>query len=239
MTKYILFYLFFINFLAAQNQGKAIYNIRYDINIDSLFKDTKGEKKSKFKKTFLKTINITEKQKFSLVFKNNLSHFTIIERMDLDGDEIESEFVKKLYPDHYFDYPKNNLFVVEKGFNKNGYLVNIENNFKISNVTLKDNTFNRNINGYNCSLALVDFGDNEITKIWYSSTINNPFGPLIYNGFPGLVFKVEMPNGIDINLEKIEFKKQNDISIPDNLEEITEERFNEIVEQSLGRYNNN
>ncbi|GGE14609.1 hypothetical protein GCM10010831_14960 [Psychroflexus salis] len=161
----------------------------------------------------------------------------MVERMDSDHDEIESKFVKKLYPDHYFYFKENNLFKVQKGFNKNGYLVDINKIIDVSKLDFKDGAFNKKINGFDCSLALYE--DKEITKIWFTTNINKPFGPLTYVGLPGLVVKVETPNGIIINLEKITFKKQKDITIPDDLEKITEEKFNEIVKQALGRYNNN
>lgn len=238
MTKYVPLLLFFINFAIAQNQGKAIYKIKYNVNLDTVFNDTDGLKKEKFKKTFYKSIENTEKQEFSLVFKDNESHFSIVDKMDSDSEVNESKFIKKLYPDHYFFYQNDKMFTVHNGFNKNGYLVDI-NKINLLKLNFKDETYNKIIKGLDCSLALYKSDKNTITKIWYTPNINKPFGPLTYVGLPGLVVKVETPNGIIIQLEKIKFINQKKISIPDDLEKITEDRFNEIVKQALGRFNNN
>lgn len=44
--------------------------------------------------------------------------------------------------------------------------------------------------GYECKLAIRITENNDTLLVWYTPKINEPFGPLGYNGFPGLVMEV-------------------------------------------------
>ena len=76
-------------------------------------------------------------------------------------------------------------------------------------------------------------------KVWYSKEINVPYGPSIYNGLPGLVVQVKEPSGTLFELKSLNFSKQNDIIVNETLVKITEEEFNKIVKESLGKFKPN
>lgn len=243
--KKVLLNVILIFFIASnvfsQNQGQAVYIIKPPNNLDSIFSKLDKEKKAIMINSYQKINNFIEQQTFKLKFKNGISHFKIEDKLESDLNIANLKFVKNIYPENYYYHRNKTNFYIKLNFNKSGYLVKVDDSaFK---VTLHSDKYNKVINGYSCSLAtlksITNHDSEYVYNIWYAKEYNLPFGPSIYNGLPGLVVQVKEPSGNIIELQDLKFSDQSEITINNQLIEIAEKEFNNIIKKSLNKFKPN
>lgn len=179
-----------------------------------------------------------EKLEYTLKFNNNSSVFFETSKMNLDKDEISmvSKLSKNLGGGNgvYYVNRKTNKTFHEREFESDLYLVEQD---KISNWTLTQEK--KKIGNYNCYKAtkndsFVGSSGNIITvKIiaWYTLEIPYSFGPIKYNGLPGLILELENDKAI-FYVSKIELRKKESkekVLQPKNGIKITQSKHDSII----------
>ncbi len=74
-------------------------------------------------------------------------------------------------------------------------------------------------------------------EVWYTPEINIPFGPLGYNGLPGLIVELSMFN-FKYYVSKIELNSETEITIkkPSQGKKLTKEQFEEIGVNAMSNF---
>jgi len=242
--KYILvivILLLSINKIRSQNlKGIVTY---------STFKiENNDQKKKKRSNNFVlfdsKIKEEVKKLKLSLVFSEDKSSFSCIEPMHINEAEKRIHFIarilQKVYPKFYTDKIHSieekdlggEVFLVKRNINIDGW--------KLINKKKK-------IGNYICYQATRDYSftdRNNMAKInkqtvWYTLEIPLPYGPKNFVGFPGLVLRAQEGNLV-YEARKIILNPKEEIIInkPAKGEEISEEKYDEILEKAAITINN-
>ncbi len=101
----------------------------------------------------------------------------------------------------------------------------------------------KKIGKYLCFKAIDIESTNTKMKpvVWFTPELPVPFGPLDFNGLPGLVIRVEMAGGRTLSASKIELNPKGKIIIkkPTEGEKISEKKFREhmnmLIESRMGK----
>ena len=175
---------------------------------------------------------------FKLSINDNESLYSVSQDMKINSERSEHEEPGKKttsvnqYSIGFSNYYKNfeNGKMIEQRFlRENTYLIerSIE-NFKWS---IKSDVYD--ISGYKCKLAETTHNSNLI-RAWFTEDIAVSDGPLIYNGLPGLILKIETPDR-EIYATKIEFLEDVKIEKPIEGEVKTKEEMDKMLEELKNR----
>lgn len=234
-TKKILFIIIIFFSIAVNSQetySKIIYKKKSSIDLEK----TKSKNTDAIKLLY----NVFEKMnelEYILLFKNKKSIFKEI--LKLNKDEEENSLSTKLSKSMgnsegiYFTNQKNNKIYHQIEFENELFLVEskINSDWKLTQETKK-------IGKYLCYKAIkkdyyIGSSGNKIKKqiiAWYTTEIPFGYGPLKYNGLPGLI--LELTNNKTIFYAKeihLNIKKNIDIRKPKRGLEITHKRYDSIV----------
>lgn len=198
---------------------------------------------NQYVKQALKQLN---DQEYKLSFNANIALYKKEETMSVEViNPVVEAFTRSFSGfrgEVYYDRIKNRI-IHKKEYLGQIFLINKKRiHWQLTKDTLK-------IDGYLCYKAKAirtiqnSEGLHELDVIaWYTTDIPLPYGPDGYAGLPGLILQLE-DNGTLTYVQKIKFlkNKTNMISLLENGEKITEEKFNAIVKKTFEnrKYNKN
>lgn len=233
--KYIFFLFFLILSLSVKSQEKVsiiVYKKKSAKLIDAKKENTAAVV---FVKKMAKEMENVE---YTLKFNNNSSVFFETSKMNLDKDEnsLEVKFSKSLGGGEgiYYVNRKFNKTFHEREFESELYLVEQD---KISNWTLTQEK--KKIGNYICYKAtkndtFVGSSGNIISikiSAWYTPEIPFSYGPIKYNGLPGLILELENDKAI-FYASKIELHKKDSkekVLQPKKGIKITQSKYDSII----------
>lgn len=237
MEKKVILIIYLLSLLHSysQNSGTCSYTItpieeQFEIKKD----DTDLTKKTK--KMLSKAFEIVENFNLFLKFNTNESISYIDEGMV--NESIKSNY---LYP-VALAMAGNGIFytnISEK--NKLNQLDIMGESFLISddfnsNWDITNET--KTIGKYKCIKAISTCEScNKADEVWFTNQIPIKFGPLGYNGLPGLVIQVKTKSAI-IELEKINFSKKEIIDRPKKGKKITRKEYISLTKKVRNSYKN-
>ncbi|QNK76666.1 GLPGLI family protein [Winogradskyella sp. PAMC22761] len=187
-------------------------------------------------------------ENFKKILKSSLSKSNLINYILLVNETKGLSIFKK---DEYNDpsISKMDLLTINQILNINGIYIKSENklihDYNILDINLKVeiekqvswNLVNekKKIGNYICLKAIgeIEYGANkgEIVEAWYAPTIPLPFGPIVYDGLPGLIFEIKVKN-YSLYAKKIEFtEKDIKIEVPNQDQLITEKQADELIDE--------
>lgn len=210
--KKIFILLFLILSLSVKSQ-ENISIIVYKKKSNTLIDDKKGNTNAVvFVKKMAKEM---EKLEYTLTFNNNSSVFFETSKLNIEneGNSMVSKLSKNLGGGNgvYYVDKKSNKTFHEREFESDLYLVEQD---KISNWTIAQEK--KKIGNFNCYKAtkndtFVGSSGNIITvkiSAWYTPEIPFSYGPIKYNGLPGLILELENDKAI-FYASKIELHKKD------------------------------
>ncbi len=226
--------LFFSTIIFAQQlSGKVTYVVSMspisDKKIDSLLskRKTKNPEMNGWLKNMFKNIpNVNA----YLEFTEGESIYYVEEKMKVDGsprlnlNRISAGGDNKVYKntntkEYLQEYRRDNLLIEKR-----------EKKWKITQESKK-------IGEYLCFKAIDIESTNTKMKpiVWFSPSIPVSFGPIDYNGLPGLVIRVEMAGGRTLSASKIELnlKEKIEIEKPTKGKRISEEKYREHMDMLI------
>lgn len=238
MNKHILVLsiILSVNFCwAQQTKGIVIYKKEY---INTMSSNTEFLNKNKNNPDFIRKVKEIDVQKgeivnelrFKLVFDNNASIFKVQNFLELENNRFYSFAIGPEGSNIYYTNKKNKENIRQVDAYGDLFLVD----YPVQEWELSSET--KKIGAYTCYKAITIQtvnGKKGITKtrveVWYTPEIAIPFGPLGYNGLPGLIVELSMHNykyyviKIELNSdEKINIKKPTQGKI------VTKEEFEKI-----------
>ena len=230
---FIIFCLLFnLSVFSQEEISIIIYKKKSNTIIDAKKENTNA---GVFVKKMAKKMENVE---YTLKFNKNSAVFFETSKMNLEKDEnsLVIEFSKTLGGGNgiYYVNRKTNKTFHEREFESELYLVEQD---KISNWTLTQEK--KKIGNYNCFKAtkndtFVGSSGNLITiKIiaWYTPEIPFSYGPIKYNGLPGLILELENDKVI-FYASKIELHKKDSkekVLQPKKGIKITQSRYDSII----------
>lgn len=135
---------------------------------------------------------------------------------------------------YYFNYA-NQEFVKQFSFWRNDLL--IVDNFPFQKWELTNES--RSISGYTCYKAIIKqydkFEKKAYNKVaWYTTEIPLPYGPLSYNGLPGLIIRLD-ERYLSYYVTEINLGKLSTVKKPTFGKKMTFQQFNEKKNQIVER----
>lgn len=90
--------------------------------------------------------------------------------------------------------------------------------------------------GYNCMMATTEQDSTAEVKVWFTTEIPQPFGPMTLGGLPGMVLKMELKSdkfGMKVIADSIEERKvkKKEFKEPKGGKTVTQEEFQAIVKE--------
>lgn len=228
MKKIVIIILFtgWFNKISSQSQlGKAYYSIT------SNFKLNKVDEKQKL--VFDKILDKNEskgKNEFILSFNKGKSLFYAENSLEIGKNKIDLTSIKsKIIGKIYMDYV-NKISIQEK--EKFGEIFNIRKVIEIKKWIITKET--RKFGEYTCFKAILN--DNKTKKnetiAWFAPSIPLNIGPLGYYGLPGLIVVLEEDVFL-FTLKRIEFLKNNTISIPTKGKKVSDIEYDSIYKSII------
>ncbi|NRR89978.1 GLPGLI family protein [Winogradskyella undariae] len=223
-----LYFIFLIIPICSFSQSNI--EIHYESNISIDFDTLKGPEnfkkilKSSLSKSNLinyilmvnetKGLSIFKKDEYNDPSISKLDLLTINQILNIEGIYIKSK--NKLIHD-YNILDKNLKVDVEKRVSWN--LVNEK----------------KKIGNYICLKAIgeIEYGKNkgEIVEAWYAPKISLSYGPVVYDGLPGLIFEIKEKN-YSLYVKKIEYTdKDIKIEVPNQDQLITEKQADKLIDE--------
>lgn len=210
----IFLFVFSFNSIKFDNSisGKIIYSFKPN-ELDV----TNKEKNKDFYKAFDYLNKAASNLVFSLTFNTSESFFEIEKKLDLDIETRVYSYAENIITkgNYYFDKKNDAIYIEGKIYDKYTLIKS-----KASNTKWKITNETKNIGGYNCIKAIcVKRKTNSIksknytVEAWFTMDIPVNYGPLEYNGLPGLILEVKSANftffvkKIELSNEKINVKK--------------------------------
>lgn len=196
------------------NNGKVVYDISITGEID----------KTKYSPEIYEMINYytTLVEKGELIFNKNESVFNVIKRaINPDEPPLDTFYnFTKTKGTHYFNKETKEKLLGKESFGQN-IILDLSNEKITWNITKESKI----INGYQCFKAVANIlkianlkkgATNKVTA-WFCPEIPINYGPLKYNGLPGLILEIEtnaiyksklVATEIIINDNSIKLKKE-------------------------------
>lgn len=174
---------------------------------------------------------------YKLLLTSNESRFELIKRMESDARKSNSRFVRGAGATGVF---YRNLSSDEKlhSFDFLGQNIVLKEDFKKQKWNLTKET--KKIDKYICYKAIYNFTDPQYKEIstqvvaWYTPEIPVPFGPVGYDGLPGLILKLNYVDNIFIAKE-IKILKESSLTITKPKgKAISRKQFIELVKKRTG-----
>ncbi|MGV8945782.1 MAG: GLPGLI family protein [Lutibacter sp.] len=238
MKKNALIYFLLISttFCFSQiKQGIVIYK-KEKLNYLSESDDFKGKNKgriayaNKVSEIDRNTKMILKEIDFKLIFKNNKSSFSAVPQLEVANNRFIKFAIGGSGQGVYYTDIKEDKYYKEDNAYGEDFIIKFPKQEWILTNDLKQ------IGDYVCKRALSTIeitGRNGIIKkeveAWYAPDINIPFGPLGYNGLPGLIIELSVGNDKYI-VSKIEINPELNIEIkePKKGKIVTKKEFDEI-----------
>jgi len=219
MKNTIFTLLFLITINLFSQKGKVIYNAHLALN----------EKEELLLET---TNSDTNDVTCELIFNKNLSQFKKIKKLNPTSINLTSVKI----PSGFFYYNKKET-VNQRDLFGETYMITLEKiNWELSNET-------KIIDGYQCKKATtieIKEGSQGVIKkeviAWYAPEIPLNFGPLNYNGLPGLVLYLQIGN-LSLSATNIDLNPKEEISIaiPTEGKHITYNEKIKIIKDMLNK----
>jgi GLPGLI family protein len=225
-----------VNFcLAQQTKGRVIYKKEYT---DVMSSNKEFLNKNKNNPEFIKKVKdidfnkseIVSKLHFDLFFDNYISIFKVNDFLELETNKFYRFAIGPEGSIIYYTDQKNKQNIRQIDAYGELFLVGFSApKWELSNESKK-------IGEYTCFKATafnITKGRKGIIKTpieaWYTPEVAIPFGPLGYNGLPGLIIELSMHN-YKYFVSKIELysKQKNIIKKPTQGKVVTKEEFEEI-----------
>ena len=204
---------------ATKNLIKVNYNLT--LKLDEKLKNFPLETQNAIKQ------KMGGDQTYALHVENQSSFYFLNQNLEFNSEtEEKEESGKKTTTTHNYSFGYSNYYknfenkkiVEQKFFQNNTYLVErnlITFDWKINKEIIE-------ISGYKCKTAHTTYNGNVI-KAWFTEDIPVSNGPLIYDGLPGLILKIETPDR-EISATKVEFVEKLEIKQPtDGIKKTKEE----------------
>lgn len=228
----IIILIISINLNSQESYSKVIYKKKSTVDLKKAKNNNLDA--ASFLNNVFKKMN---KLEYVLLFKNNKSTFKEISKLNFDEEEnsLSTSFSKSMGGGEgvYFTNRTNNEIYQQKGFENELFLIklNTNNDWNLTQET-------KLIGVYTCFKAtkqdyFVGSSGNKVQVdiiAWYTPDIPYSFGPLHYNGLPGLI--VELQNNKTIFYAKeirMNIKEKINISKPKKGIVVTQKRFDSIV----------
>lgn len=224
-----IFFILFSLITIAQTNGVCVYKV-HPIESELSVQKNDTEIIKKAKNILIKTVDYAKKINFILKF-NSVEAVSQIEQ-NLAVDNNESTFLRG-----------SAIAVVGKGV----YYQNKEDNYTLWQLNTMGETFlikddlktswtitkeTKKIGNYLAYKAVKNCKScNDFEEVWFTPSINVPFGPLNYGGLPGLVLEIRK-KAIVLRLEKITLKKNKTIiKKPSKGRKVTANEFKVITDR--------
>lgn len=199
-----IFFLFFFNFLFAQNVA-INFNFYVNRNNDLVSTIRKFELVQNDEESVFEIINTHDISQFKYKdLANIVSDKDSIVFFMVGENAVESIFNEVVYKDFFNNYQINNI---HNGLNLE--LVNVKDS--LFNLMKWDTTDSEvvNVANYNCKKAKTFFRGREYWA-YYTNEIANQGGPWKFDGLPGFILKVESTDGfLLIEPTKIVYQNEN------------------------------
>jgi GLPGLI family protein len=227
----IIILIYSINIGAQSINAKIIYGKKSNVIIDA-------KKKNSAAGFMLKEVFINMKKiEYLLKFNEQKSIFEIVEKMDsdLNRNSMSNQLSKSLGGGDgtYYTNRKNNSLYHQKEFESNTYLIK---HLQILDWKLEQEK--KKIGKYICYKATKKdyYIGSSGRKIpidiiaWYTPEIPFSFGPLKYNGLPGLIIELSN-NKVTFFAKEIQLnlKENIDIMKPKKGKEVTQIEYDSII----------
>ena len=165
---------------------------------------------------------------YELKFNNNQASFEIVKGIDNDADS-GAKFTKALGGGegyHYYDKKQNLKLKQTQGsgeyFLITDYLADVE--WEIT----KDTMIIGNMLCYKATSVVYGVRGLKYERpimAWFTLDIPVSYGPIGYNGLPGLILDLTIQNQVRFYAKKIEFNKKQTIKEPTKGKKMTEEEY--------------
>lgn len=236
MKKLVILIILFFTIGICISQIKDIYGTVHYTYKPNENNALKGDKSEQHFDDFLKGIHeYTASIKFKLEFFNNTSIFAVGNEMDNDQNLKGSVFANKLISQgSYYCDLDTDLQLRKVG----GEEFSIKSKPSSIKWILTQET--KKINNYLCYKAITTVTNKNFSGLhkfeiiaWYTPEISVPFGPKQFNSLPGLILELKDTH-YTFYAEKIElYPKEKIIIKPFKGDIISEEKYNEKIEENL------
>ncbi|MGV8945789.1 MAG: GLPGLI family protein [Lutibacter sp.] len=236
MKKLVILIILFFTIGICISQNKDIYgtvHYTYKPNENKALNDNKTEKHFD---DFFKGMNeYTANIKFKLEFFNNTSIFAVGNEMDNDknlkGVTIANKLISK--GSYYCDLDKD---IQLRKVGGEEFLIKTQ----PSSIKWILTQETKKINNYLCYKAITSVTNKNFSGLhkfeiiaWYAPDISVPFGPKQFNSLPGLILELKDTHNT-FYAEKIElYPKEKIVIKPFKGDIISEEKYNEKIEENL------
>ncbi|MGY5847963.1 GLPGLI family protein [Salegentibacter sp. HM20] len=212
------------NLCTAQLNGSVFYEKEW-VDLFTASKDGKELKNrdpklyKEYKEIEKQQAELTKQLKYNLRFNESESLFFLDDMMEKDNSQILA-LATGPFQGSYYQNNKSGKILWQLDSYDGTYLISLKSpEWQLVNE-------NKIINGYSCYKATTKVNNNIIIA-WYSSEIPLNYGPLGYNGLPGLILSLKI-RGEKFTFQKIEFYKNfQKIDAPHTGKHFTIDEFNE------------
>lgn len=236
MKKLVVLIIIFFTIGICISQNKNVYGTVHYTYKPNENKALKGNETEQHFDDFFKGINeYTANIKFKLEFFNNTSIFEVGNEMgndqNLKGGAIANKLISK--GSYYCDLDKD---IQLRKVGGEEFLIKT----KPSNIKWILTQETKKINNYLCYKAITSITNKNFSGVykfeiiaWYAPEISVPFGPKQFNSLPGLILELKDTHNT-FYAEKIElYPKEKIIIKPFKGAIISEEKYNEKIEENL------
>lgn len=231
----LIIYLLSILYSYSQSSGTCSYSIS---PIKEQFETKKNDDNltKKTKKMMLEAFEIAKD--FNIILKFNTNESISFVDEGIANESIKGNYLypialamtgKGIFYTNFLEKIKlhqldvmGESFLISDDFNSN---------WNITNET-------KTIGKYKCIKAIANCDSCEKKdEIWFTNQVPLSYGPLGYNGLPGLVIQVKTKSSI-IQLEKISFSKNQKIDKPKRGRKITRNEYISLTQKVRNSYKN-
>lgn len=172
-----------------------------------------------------------------LIFNDNQSLYKNYENLDDESEPSRWQEMMSYWmgsDNQIYRNLEENVFVEKKGFQGKTFTITgeIQDTMKWKIMPSTDK-----ILGYSTMLATA-MADSSEVKVWFTTEIPKPFGPMSMGGLPGLVLQMEMNAdkfGMRVVASKIDTRKIKDKEFkrPKGGQAVTRDEYNDIMKQKM------
>ena len=242
--KIITCFLLLSNVVISQiNEGIVTYKKSFEKSFAELNQDLKDKDRESFEKynEFMKraeeVVNLLD---FKLVYNNTESLFSVDDFIDSEADQrflglAVGPLGARIY---YYNGMKNNYLVETDAFGDLFVVEMLKHEWVLVNQQ-------KVINGYPCykanTLVKIQGRNGELKKeaeAWYCNDLPQSYGPLGFNGLPGLIIQLTYNNEV-YTVSQIDASPKRPVKIvpPSKGKKVTKEEFEEIGNKAMSNFN--
>jgi GLPGLI family protein len=224
MIKIFLILFFCTNFLIAQPAVKGLVEYKVSYNKGNVVDNKKDQEISA---QLLAIINNAEDINAYLWFTEHESLYLLDEKM---GNDVKSGInITKIFAGssniYYTNIKNDEMFKQTSTLGKYFRVTFTSPKWKITKEK-------KEILGYLCYKAISLEGDNQVIA-WFTPELSFSYGPLYYNGLPGLILKLTNSKLV-FEAETMDLNPPNfQLNVPTKGEKISSEKYKEIAKKSM------